>query len=173
MGYRDDFYIQANIIGITGDVERLPSVYFQNAQGEYGHITQVHSRDYNWGRTVVRNDPGWHISNVCPPDHACGAAVSHEVDGNGRFFHVSRSAFVAVAAMSAGDLDVAAQAIHRCPYEKTDPRSRAGRAAEQERFADLWDERHARDAKGRRGAIDYTADGLANRLLQVAYPDRL
>lgn len=173
MGYRDDFFILENIVGITGPVNELPSVYFRNRRGEFGHITQVHNSSYNWGRTHVRTDPGWQIVNMCPPQCGCGRSGSHEIDGRGRVFHVSRSIFVPVASLSNSDLHVAAESIHRCPYMKTDPRTRTGRRQEEQRFQALWQERHQKDALGRRGAIDYTAEGLANQALKIAYPNRL
>jgi hypothetical protein len=173
MGYRDDFFVRGNIVGITGPVHELPSVYFKNADGEYGHITQVHGHSFNWGRTTVRTDPGWVITNVCPRQCGCGRVTSHEINGAGRVFHKSRSVFKAVATLSPGDLDVVAEAIHRCPYEKTDPHTGAARRAEEERFDQLWVDQHQPLPGGRRGAVDFTANGLANKVLGIAYPGRV
>lgn len=175
MGHRDDFYIAANIIGITGPVNRLPSVYFKNAKGEYGHITQVHEASFNWGRTEVKTDKGWTITNVCPGN--CGWAphgdgLSHEINGKGEIFHVSRSEFKPIDKLSKDERSVVAEAIYRCPYAKTDPGYEDLRDKEEARIDKLWADSHAPGAGGRRGAIDYTADGLANNLLKVAYPDR-
>jgi len=173
MGFRDDFFVVGNIIGITGKVQELPSVYFRSAAGEYGHITQVHKSTYNWGRTRVTNDPGWVITNACPRQCGCGRVAAHEISGAGRVFHKSRSVFVKVETLSAGDLDVVSEAIHRCPYQKSDPHSRDARRAEEERYAQEWDQAHARLPGGRRGAVDFTASGLANKVFGIAYPDRV
>jgi len=48
MGYRDDFYRTANIIGYSGQIDSFPSVYFQSSS-EYGHITQMHFYPQNDG----------------------------------------------------------------------------------------------------------------------------
>lgn len=173
MGHRDDFYVVGNIVGITGPVHEFPSVYFKSAAGEYGHITQVHGCDFNWGRTQVTKDPGWTITNVCPPQCRCGQSASHEIDGNGEVFHISRSLFKPASELSADELAVAAEAIYRCPLQKTDPGYEDLRDKEEERFAKLWDERHRKDVRGRRGAIDYTNEGLANRVFQIVHPNRV
>lgn len=173
MGYRDDFYVRGNIIGITGPVQELPSVYFRSAGGEYGHITQIHYYNFNWGRTDVTNDPGWQITNACPAQCGCGSNASHEIDGNGVVFHVSRSLFRPVAGLSAADLDVVSEAIHRCPHQKTDPLNTPGRQAEEQRFDQLWTQQHAPLPGGRRGAVDFTANGLANKVYGIAHPGRL
>ena len=173
MGYRDDFYVVDNIIGITGKVHELPSVYFQNAAGDFGHITQVHQSTYNWGRTTVRNDPGWEITNLCPLQCGCRRIAAHEINGAGRVFHKSRSIYKTVAMLSTGDMDVVAEAIHRCPYEKTDPHARGARRAEEQRFAQEWTDAHAPLPGGRRGAVDFTASGLANKAYGIAYPGRV
>jgi hypothetical protein len=172
MGHRDDFYISANIIGITGPVHELPSVYFQNAAGEYGHITQVHGANFNWGRTQVTTDKGWKITNTCPKQCGCNQSASHEIDGQDRVFHISRSLFKPSSELTADELTIAAEAIHRCPYAKTDPGYEDLRDREEERFDRLWAERHQKGPGGRRGAIDYTAEGLANNVYKIAYPNR-
>jgi hypothetical protein len=172
MGHRDDFYTRANIIGITGPVHELPSVYFKNAAGEYGHITQVHYYSFNWGRTEVKTDKGWQITNTCPAQCKCGADASHEIDGNGRVFHVSRSKFRPLSDLASEELNVAAEAIFRCPYTKSDPLYSAARAEDEARYKKLWADRHQKGPGGRRGAIDYTGEGLANEALKVAYPGR-
>jgi hypothetical protein len=174
MGYRDDFYTTENIVGITGPVNELPTVYFKDTKtGEFGHITQVHSADWNAGRTEVAKDAGSQIVNKCPGGCGCGQSTAHEIDGQGRCFHPSRNVFVPRGALSAGDLDVVKQAIWRCPYMKTDPMTESGRDEQDEAYDKKWNEAHAKDARGRRGAIDYTASGLANRVYGIAYPNRL
>jgi hypothetical protein len=172
MGHRDDFYVRDNIIGITGPVNELPSVYFQNAGGEYGHITQVHYYDFNWGRTQVTTDKGWKITNTCPASCGCGQETSHEIGGDGKCFHRSRSKFKALAELTKSELDVVAEAIFRCPFAKTDPGYTALRVEEEKRFQKLWGQRHEKDARGRRGAIDYTGEGLANEVFKIVHPDR-
>ena len=62
--------------------------------------------------------------------------------------------------------------FHRCPYAKTDPLWDEARDAEEKRYEKLWAERHQKGPGGRRGAIDYTAEGLANNVLKIAYPHR-
>ncbi len=173
MGYRDDFYKIENIIGITGPVDSMPSVYFKNAaSGEYGHITQVHYYDWNQGRCPVEIDPGYRIENACGGGCSCGSASAHEFNGNGDCFHPSRSTFVARADLSAEDLAVVAQAIWRCPNQKTDPMDWGQR--DQQELADQqkWLDAHKKGPGGRRNAIDYTAQGLVNPLLKIAYPHR-
>src|SRR5215207_5971944 len=87
MGYRDDFYKVENIVGITGPVNELPTVYFKDAAtGEFGHITQVHSADWNAGRTEVAKDAGWKIVNECTGGCSCGQNTAHEINGAGQCF---------------------------------------------------------------------------------------
>lgn len=179
MGDRDDFYTTDNIIGITGPVNELPTVYFRNAvTGEYGHITQVHSADWNAGRTEVAIDPGWKIVNECTGGCNCQQKTAHEIDGTGRCFHPSRNKFVGRDMLSESDLAVVKQAIWRCPYMKTDPMTVEGRNALDGMYDRAWDAAHSvgsrtPEGRGRRGAIDYTASGLANRVYGIAYPNRL
>lgn len=174
MGDRDDFYVAENMIGITGPVHELPTVYFFNQKsGEYGHITQVHAADWNAGRTTVDVDRGWKIVNQCGGACKCGRSTAHEFNGRGEMIHPSRNVFVARADMAPGDIEVAMQAIYRCPYYKTDPMTQKGRDQEDVRYDALWQERHQKGPSGRRGAIDYTAEGLANRVYGIAYPDRV
>jgi hypothetical protein len=179
MGYRDDFFTVENIVGITGPVNELPTVYFKDtATGEFGHITQVHSADWNAGRTEVATDAGWQIVNRCTGGCGCGQNTAHEIDGAGQCFHPSRNVFYARNTLSASDLDVVKQAIWRCPYMKTDPMTARGRDAQDVIYDAAWAEAHSEGARtptgrGRRGAIDYTASGLANRVYGIAYPNRL
>lgn len=173
MGYRDDFFIVQNIIGYTGPLHELPSVYFRTKL-EYGHITQVHPHSFNWGRTEVKTDPDWKITNECPGPDKCRDAPhskrSHEINGQGRAFHRSRDLFVEVTSQE--ERAILAQAIYRCPLMKTDPHGSDDRKQQERDYKDLWEERHERPG-GRRGAIDYTGERLANRLLGVAYPNRV
>jgi hypothetical protein len=206
MANRDDFYIVENIIGITGPVHDLPSVYFQNDDWEYGHITQVHRANWNWGRTEVKTDKTWRITNVCPNPNPkkckCRGRkeVSHEIKdselrGKDWVFHASRDKFTPVDQLTLDELSVVAQAIFRCPYMKSDPLYDEKRAEDEERYQKLWVARHekgprlvvrqgaiddeeravifTRGGRGRRGAIAYTGEGLANELLKSAYPKRV
>jgi len=174
MGYRDDLYTVANITGITGPVDSLPSVYFKNPlTNEYGHITQVHGKDWNQGRSAVKTDAGYVIKNECGGGCHCGKPVSHEYNGDGTCFHHSRAVYVPRASLSATDLEVVAQAVWRCPLQKTDPRTKVGRAQQDAMYEDKWNDAHQKGPGGRRNAIDYTAEGLSNRLLKISHPDRL
>ena len=174
MGYRDDFYKLENIIGITGPIDSLPSVYFQNTKtGEFGHITQVHYYDWNQGRCPVVVDKGYQIKNECGGGCSCGNASAHEYDGRGRCFHPSRAQFVPRASLSKEQLSVVAQAIWRCPLEKTDPMTERGRDRQDVLYEQIWDHAHTKGPGGRRHAIDYTAQRLQNHVLKIAYPDRV
>ncbi|GAB6905031.1 hypothetical protein DESC_700167 [Desulfosarcina cetonica] len=173
MGYRDDFYKLENIIGITGPIDSLPSVYFQDTKtGEYGHITQVHYYDWNQGRCPVKKDPGYRIENKCGGGCKCGRSAAHEFNGRGVCFHPSRSIFVPRSDLSGGQLEVVAQAIWRCPHEKTDPMNWDERDRQDVMYQQRWLDAHQKGPRGRRNAINYTALGLTNQLLKIAYPHR-
>jgi hypothetical protein len=174
MGFRDDFYTIGNIIGITGPIQSLPTVYFRSAvTNEYGHITQVHAYDWNQGRTAVVADVGYQIINVCGGGCGCARVAAHEYNGAGQCFHPSRSLFVARATLSPGDMDVVAQALWRCPHQKTDPLDDDLRDEQDDIYEHNWQAVHQKGPSGRRNAVDFSAGGLANRLLQVANADRL
>jgi len=181
MGYRDDFYVRENIIGITGRVHDLPSVYFRKGN-EYGHITQIHAFHWNWGRTPVLADAGWSITNLCPSSCNCREIVSHEINGDGQVIHRSRTHFKSRDMLTADQQNVCAEAIHRCPFMKTDPyydltlspdKQDEKREQLQHTSTAMWTARHTPLPGGRRGAINYTGEGLANQLLGIAYPHRL
>ncbi|CAN7380674.1 hypothetical protein LJR289_002240 [Pseudoduganella sp. LjRoot289] len=174
MGYRDDFYKIENIIGITGPIESLPSVYFQDKKtGEFGHITQIHGCDWNQGRSTVQTDPGYQILNACGGGCSCKRAAAHEYNGQGRCFHPSRSLFVASGALSKEKMEVVAQAIWRCPLEKTDPLDDRERDMQDIIYTDMWRDAHQKGPGGRRNAIDYTGQRLANPLLKIVHPTRV
>lgn len=106
MGYRDDFYIAANIIGYTGRPYPNPTVYFrrQLADGryEFGHITQAHPVKENVGREEVRTEIDYTIGNeVIDNKTIC----VERVDGYIR--HKSRNAFVDTIANPPRALDQA------------------------------------------------------------------
>ncbi len=80
MGYMDDFYTEANIIGHTGSLADNPTVYFADAgimnpvtrvvngknqvMVKFGHITQHHDLPGNIGRETVHEAYSYSISNV-------------------------------------------------------------------------------------------------------------
>lgn len=111
MGYRDDFYIQANIIGHTGNVNQDPTVYFMtgpaHGPNEFGHITQDHNLFANIGRETVLRAAKYEMRQ--------GAGGTLEEWANGVCIHPSRTAFVAV---SPATLPALARAIARLPDKK-------------------------------------------------------
>lgn len=111
MGYRDDFYIQANIIGYTGNPNHAPTVYFLrgpvHGPHEYGHITQAHNLFANVGREAVGQAGLYEMRT------GVGGVLEEWADGDR--IHESRNAFVAV---SPATLDALAAAIPRYPNKK-------------------------------------------------------
>jgi hypothetical protein len=105
MGYRDDFYIVANVIGYTGSISDNPTVYFES-NAEYGRITQAHDNADNIGRNKVRSNEGHSLAN----ETLDGKYRAVERVG-GKVTHKSRSVFVPIGGMSKGDKDVLYQAI--------------------------------------------------------------
>jgi hypothetical protein len=110
MGYRDDFYRTANIIGYSGQIRSFPSVYFKSSS-EYGHITQIHSYPQNVGRMKVESSVGYTIGNE-PIDGVL--KLVEKVNGN--IFHESRSTLTRIVGHQ--DFALLAQAIWRYPAEK-------------------------------------------------------
>lgn len=135
-GYADDFYVKDNIIGYTGDLNDNPTVYFADAGGvnpklvkvgnkqqvlvQYGHITQLHQRDWNIGREKVREAFSYNIYNsekdgkaketVLPMEWG-GKVDERKLDDDGFFvLHPSRNRFEPA---TKGNLDVLAGAIAR------------------------------------------------------------
>lgn len=114
MGYRDDFYTAANIIGYTGVLNSRPTVYFYAAAASaYGHITQAHPNRTNIGRETYAQDANYRIENAAInaynypvgeiPQHAGMPAVEQAcvewATGSGgapASFHTSRNLFVPV-----------------------------------------------------------------------------
>lgn len=107
MAYRDDFYIAANIIGYTGDVNNNPTVYFRNGN-DFGRITQAHNNPNNVGRNVVRTYADYQIANT-------GQGGVAQEFYNGAVQHTSRNPFVPV---SDGVRATLAQAIVNFPDQK-------------------------------------------------------
>jgi hypothetical protein len=97
MGYRDDFYIVANIIGFTGTIQSDATVYFRQGP-EFGHITQAHRFRPNVGREGVCSHPGYVIGNErYDGDLRC---VERTGPGEEGILHVSRNPFVGSAGLS-------------------------------------------------------------------------
>ncbi len=108
MAYRDDFYIAANIVGYTGQLNNNPTVYFSKQLADgilYGHITQHHNIADNIGREKLNSHPQYVIQNE---NHNGMRAV--EKRGN-NIFHYSRSLFVPMAGLNAGQQALLTQAI--------------------------------------------------------------
>lgn len=112
MGYCDDFYVKANIIGYTGDLKDSSkvTVYFRNGN-KFGRITQDHPHQDNIGRNQVRDCGDYRIGNNA--NNKC------EEFYNGAVKHTSRNAFVAVPQTSVDTIDVLAKAITAFPNAKS------------------------------------------------------
>jgi hypothetical protein len=107
MGYRDDFYVQANITGYTGDVNTNPTVYFKNGN-DFGRITQDHPNPDNIGRNVVRTRNDYSIGNT-------GSNGVCQEYYDGAVQHTSRNPYVQVSDATRATL---AQAITHFPNQK-------------------------------------------------------
>lgn len=108
MGYRDDLYSVANIIGYTGTIQSDATVYFQSGQ-TFGHITQNHSIKQNVGREGVGQHQNYAIGN----EQIDGAMKCVERIGPGEdgIIHVSRNLFHPVAGLSQLHLNLLARAL--------------------------------------------------------------
>lgn len=96
MGYRDDFYSVANIVGYTGNLDDNPTVYFETDE-EQGHITQAHKKADNVGRGVVYTIEGYSKENVyftATKDDPGGWHLVEMYDG--KSVHKSRNPYIAV-----------------------------------------------------------------------------
>jgi hypothetical protein len=109
MGYRDDFYIGANIIGYTGDLNNGPTVYFQTA-AEYGRITQTHGFQQNIGRGQVHDIAGYTMAN-----ENIGGVMTLVERMNGQVTHQSRNAFQPVTPQN---IDILIRSIVQFTGEK-------------------------------------------------------
>ncbi len=114
MGYRDDFYTVANIVGYTGNIAQSPTVYFQSGN-EYGRITQKHDIITNIGRNTVHDDATYQFQNL---PQANGALCMVEMS-QGQVVHTSRNQFIPVAGLGPINLALLAQAITTFTLEKT------------------------------------------------------
>lgn len=92
MGYRDEFYSAANIVGYTGDPANNPTVYFRQGNA-FGRITQDHDDPTNIGREQVRAHDDYRIENV-PYKGRLHAAEFYA----GAYQHVSRGVFTPLTA---------------------------------------------------------------------------
>jgi hypothetical protein len=120
MGYRDDFYCMANLLGYTGRLNDFPTLYFQKTTwfgGIYfGHITQKHFMPGNVGRTPVQGpDPSYTAENELR--HG-GKLVER---ARGRLLHVSRNPLIRREQMNPAQLAFCANALRQCAYEKYMP----------------------------------------------------
>jgi len=117
MGYRDDFYTVANIVGYTAEraagIAGLPTVYFRGGQ-EFGHITQNHWLNENNGREPVGSSPTYQMGNERQQD---GKQVLVERNA-GVLLHRSRNEFFPLNTNNPFDLPLLARAITRFPEEK-------------------------------------------------------
>jgi hypothetical protein len=109
LGYKDDFYVAANIIGYSGNINWYPTVYFQTP-ALFGHITQSHGYSQNVGRQAVESAVGYTIGN-----QNVGGQMKLVESMNGHVFHESRSTLTAV---NPGILPTLQQAIQNYPEEK-------------------------------------------------------
>ncbi len=124
MAYRSDLYRFDKIIGYTGQLHRLPTVYFRcDRLGVFGRITQQHKLPFNVGRGRVESTRGYEMRNV----NINGRQVLKEFR-NGRCVHTSRNAFIPlhrgndphmIHGVNEATLGILAQALRRCPDAKT------------------------------------------------------
>ena len=112
MGYRDDFYVVANIIGYSGRLDTHPTVYFLTNL-EYGCITQTHGYSQNVGRNAVCSANGYTIGN----EMVRGELKLLE-KLNGVAFHESRSILTRVPQGDANTMAILAQSIWKYSDEK-------------------------------------------------------
>lgn len=151
MGYRDDFYVQANIIGWTGDIDgKAFTVYFADSCGnppktvrvggvdqivvQYGHITQKHDCPYNEGREQVGECFSYSIFNGGSDGHMQECVLGQPgvsklasgkkvSDDDHQVFHDSRNAFHPVTNGTSARL---ATVIGKCKELKTRYTDRPG-----------------------------------------------
>ena len=67
MGYSDDFYTAANVVGYTGDINNNPTFYFmteKDGMKTFGHITQAHGLSSNVGREEVKSARDYELKNA-------------------------------------------------------------------------------------------------------------
>lgn len=114
----DEFYQVWNIIGYTGKLNELPTVYFLSDEFA-GHITQQHRNPRNVGRDVPSPREGYVFGNIgIPGINEIRLVETHLVQG---WDHVSRNAMVFIdqAKPDMKVVSVLAQAIWRCKGMKS------------------------------------------------------
>ena len=140
--YRPDFYVAANIIGWTGDIDGDSfTVYFADSCGnpprtvrigtadqivvQFGHITQKHECPFNEGREEVGESFSYSVYNeggrmheavLGDPGVSKLAAGQNVKKSDHNVFHDSRGKFNPV---TKGSVDRLAQVITRCKELKT------------------------------------------------------
>ncbi|WP_108261539.1 hypothetical protein [Mangrovicoccus ximenensis] len=113
MAFHDTLYSIENMIGFTGKLHELPTVYFMD--GEYaGHITQQHPVAENVGREEVIPAGAYRYANEPVPGRG---EVLHEYR-NDRLIHVSRNKLILLARLNITAIDICAQSIWRHPDAK-------------------------------------------------------
>ncbi|MEM7212430.1 MAG: hypothetical protein AAF479_11145 [Pseudomonadota bacterium] len=127
MGYRDDFFKADHIIGYTGKIDKLPTVYFRREVEngfEFGRITQHYPDDKtNVGRGVVRIARDYKIYNFQVKESFLllfSKTVTHSFEyyeKNVR--HESRSAFVGADDFKQNDINLLTQSIVKFTTIKT------------------------------------------------------
>jgi len=166
MGYEDELYKAENIIGITGPVFELPTVYFWSSETfRAGHITQVHASTFNQGRCQpyepLRN---YQIINECGGSCKCKKATAHEfLDGN--FFHPSRAAFVPFNDLNEKEQGEVPKCLMLVQHRKSDPFEFGVDKAPDYYAKEVWAGHVAamgRDAEALRNLLDDTADDILN-----------
>jgi len=113
MAYRDDLYAADNLIGYTGQIHKMPTVYFRKGN-LFGHITQYHDLPQNNGREEVGNSAEYKIANEPQKD---GTSRCVERIGT-KAFHTSRNLFIPADKVNSEDKAVLLQAIWKFPEKK-------------------------------------------------------
>lgn len=123
MAYYSSLYNFGNIIGYTGQPDRLPTVYFRcDLQKLSGRITQQHKFSFNVGRA----EPHTSIGHIMINEWYMGKNRLHEYQ-NGKLTHVSRNEFISFEAITENDRHMAvnyndlaliAQCLRNCPDAK-------------------------------------------------------
>ena len=116
MGYKDDFYNDANYIGRTGTNEEKATYYFHNKKThEWGHVTTFHPKKFNIGREEVRIDPGYKYQL---PPYVKGTPFWEYSPNYLDVRHISRNEF---AKRSEANIPEMLRALERVPNEKKGP----------------------------------------------------
>lgn len=126
MGHRDDFYRVDHIIGYTGKIGKLPTVYFRREIDmgiEFGRITQTYPRKSNIGRGRVHVERDYKVYNVQVKESVLFLFTKIRTQAfeyyDGDVQHISRNAFVKKEDFEENDLNVLAQSIIKFTEKKT------------------------------------------------------